>query len=195
MDDPESFANEWYQDREAKADREAQAGDYYEERRRHAAAEAKRPKSPPPISVSLPLGGGEHGPSPLQRAQTTPRARPGSPNATGKRPSSPTAGKRVSFGSSLTARIAPFTPSEQPSPKGGPSISQAFHVKMISGYEAERRNAASDMQRTGFIIDPRRVKAMQKWDLLMVACLAFTAIVTPVEVRDTLARAVAPPKG
>ena len=151
MDDPEVFANEWYRDREGKAEREAQAGDYYEERRRKAAAEAARAASIPQLTVVLP-GGGAGLPSPqlAQRAQTSP------PRAASPKP------RRVSFTSGSLPKIAPaLTPSERPSPKGGPSISQAYLTKMVSGYEAERRNAARDMQRNGFIIDPRRVKAMQ----------------------------------
>ena len=38
------------------------------------------------------------------------------------------------------------------------------------------------MQTKGCAIDPRRVKIMAKWDILMMLCMIFTAIVTPVEV-------------
>ena len=44
------------------------------------------------------------------------------------------------------------------------------------------RSKAQDMQRVGWIVDPRQTKWMPRWDMLMVAALTFTALVTPVEV-------------
>lgn len=44
------------------------------------------------------------------------------------------------------------------------------------------RSRATDMQHTGWVIDPRMTRNMARWDLLMVGALVFTALVTPVEV-------------
>ena len=40
----------------------------------------------------------------------------------------------------------------------------------------------AEMRITGFFIDPRTSRWSGKWDLLMIACLFFTAVVTPVEI-------------
>ena len=45
-----------------------------------------------------------------------------------------------------------------------------------------RRNRAREMQKIGWVIDPRKNCLLPKWDLTMVSALLFTAIVTPVEV-------------
>ena len=39
-----------------------------------------------------------------------------------------------------------------------------------------------EMQKVGWVIDPRKSRILPKWDLLMVSALLFTALVTPVEV-------------
>ena len=41
---------------------------------------------------------------------------------------------------------------------------------------------ATQMQRTGWVIDPRASQFMRNWDLVMAFALLFTAVVTPVEV-------------
>jgi len=44
------------------------------------------------------------------------------------------------------------------------------------------KDRAREMQRTGWIIDPRSSKLMPKWDIVILVALCFTALVTPVEV-------------
>ena len=44
------------------------------------------------------------------------------------------------------------------------------------------RSPVTDMQHTGWVLDPRIVKWLPRWDLLMVIALLYTAVLTPVEV-------------
>ena len=46
----------------------------------------------------------------------------------------------------------------------------------------ERVNRAREMQKVGWVIDPRHSTYLPKWDLIMVLSLLFTVVVTPVEV-------------
>ena len=62
----------------------------------------------------------------------------------------------------------------------GPGINLNFIKRMLP--EGETRSRAKDMQRTGWVIDPRGKKWMARWDATMVVCMLFTALVTPVEV-------------
>ena len=43
-------------------------------------------------------------------------------------------------------------------------------------------NRAREMQVVGCVIDPRKSWLLPKWDMMMLAALLFTVIVTPVEV-------------
>jgi hypothetical protein len=55
-----------------------------------------------------------------------------------------------------------------------------FHDRTIS--KEGRRNRAMEMQKTGWVIDPRHSAVMPKWDVTVLLSLLFTAIVSPVEV-------------
>ena len=44
------------------------------------------------------------------------------------------------------------------------------------------RSPASDMRRTGWVLDPRQMPMLAQWDMLMVFALVLTALITPVEV-------------
>ena len=46
----------------------------------------------------------------------------------------------------------------------------------------QRKKQNREMQKVGWVIDPRKSRILPKWDLLMVTALLFTALVTPVEV-------------
>jgi CRP-like cAMP-binding protein len=66
------------------------------------------------------------------------------------------------------------------SPAVGDDMTSAFHRRNLPTF----KNRASEMTQTGCLplIDPRVHSWVSKWDLSMVMALAFTAIVTPVEV-------------
>lgn len=63
-------------------------------------------------------------------------------------------------------------------------MTESFHSKNLPMLYASTTAAPRDTgeKKLTFIIDPRRSVWMPRWDLTMVAALAFTAIVTPVEV-------------
>ena len=76
---------------------------------------------------------------------------------------------------------------------GFPSTSGSFSSKLwrkavhvtAPTHEPKERDLATvarSMQATGCVIDPRNVKWMSMWDLVMVSAMIFTAIVTPFEV-------------
>ena len=83
-----------------------------------------------------------------------------------------------------------FSPAQVAPNKPKPaSITKVFQERSLyagdsrATFEAKKANArVRDMQKSGFVIDPRQSKFMSKWDLTMVAMLLFTAVWTPVEV-------------
>jgi hypothetical protein len=57
-----------------------------------------------------------------------------------------------------------------------------FDVAPAFDEEFKDPQRLAEMRISGFVIDPRKSKWSGKWDLLMIACLFFTAVVTPVEI-------------
>ena len=62
------------------------------------------------------------------------------------------------------------------------STSELFQDDVTSERQKRRKNLNWEMQKIGWVIDPRKSGFLPKWDLLMVTALLFTAVVTPVEV-------------
>ena len=62
------------------------------------------------------------------------------------------------------------------------STSELFQDDEKLVRQKSRKKLNWEMQKIGWVIDPRKSKFLPKWDLLMVTALLFTAVVTPVEV-------------
>ena len=62
------------------------------------------------------------------------------------------------------------------------STKDLFRENEKAEKHTQRKKQNREMQKVGWVIDPRKSKILPKWDLMMVTALLFTALVTPVEV-------------